>query len=940
STEIAEMVLLGPVLDNETYRRLLECATSAFSNAIMLDIDLLQGVVQLVQSAPPESLLPDDLVKILSILRVRLEGTHQQSSVHPFHLTLAVSRVLDVMADHKVKDLSRVVEHEPLSGVLSGMKGSSDPYLMYQACYAFQALQYVPDDETALQAVLRHSTGVVDGLVKVSAVFKLDVGAVLEGLGSLQEALGGAIGTAVTAYKGVCSLLESGRGVLESLQKGLGSGKKRPWYAAVRAANALAHAGQLKDLNRLIYEAPCRRDPLFQWGVCQLLGEVASDAVWEASVRQHAVNLLGELYNNDTKWGQDESVKTWMLSIMGQLAIIEDQAVSAASLALLKELKQDQGTASSVPYPLRNRLPLPTSSPILARVQNIPYVEYDLHLHKVQRLKESTQSVYIPPLAKPSLNARDEDLFPLMEKVQEFLESKRQVMLLLGDSGAGKSTFNRHLEQRLWTDYKQGDPIPLFINLPGIREPDDDLVTKQLTIYGFKDDQIQELKLHRQVILICDGYDESQQLVNLHKTNMLNQPKQWNTKMIISCRTQFLGPTYLDRFKPQPLDRYSSDSQDLFQEAVIAPFSMDQIRNYVEQYAKDPQTALWFQNQPVWSATEYMDKLAAIPNIMDLVKNPFLLTLALKALPRLVTSNKDLASIRVTRAGLYDMFIDQWLETNRLRLQSSALKDVEQEALNALIDDDFIAQGISYLLRLSAAIFKEQDGHPIVQYTHRQDKDTWKATFFGTDAEAKLLRDASPLMRSGNQYRFVHRSVLEYLLSCVIYNPTKDDKKFDPQAETAPSASQLLDTNNPLFQRDLLKEPSVIQFLSDRVKLSPDFERQLRGVVNLSKTDVSATIAATNAITILVKAGVYFNGADLRGIKIPGADLSGGQFDSTQLQGADLTGVNLSTSWLRQADMSDAHMEGVRFGELPYLEMDHYVNFCTYSPDGKMLGAA
>ncbi|KAF9111875.1 hypothetical protein BGW39_004220, partial [Mortierella sp. 14UC] len=193
STEIAEMVLLGPVLDNETYRRLLQHIITNYDQFVLLDVDLLQGLVQLVQSAPREALLPDDLVKILSILRVRLEGTHQQSSVHPFHLTLAVSRVLDVMADHKVKDLNRVTEHEPLSGVLSGLKGSSDPYLMYQACYAFQALQYVPDDETALQAVLRHSSGVVDGLVKVTAVFKLDVGAVLEGLGNLQEALGGAI---------------------------------------------------------------------------------------------------------------------------------------------------------------------------------------------------------------------------------------------------------------------------------------------------------------------------------------------------------------------------------------------------------------------------------------------------------------------------------------------------------------------------------------------------------------------------------------------------------------------------------------------------------------------------------------------------------------------------------------------------------------------------
>ncbi|KAG0054949.1 hypothetical protein BGZ90_005872, partial [Linnemannia elongata] len=129
STEIAEMVLIGPVLDNDHFRRLLSCTMNAFNNTGILDIHLLQGLVQLVQSAPSEVLLPDDLVKILRMLKNHLKDIHLQSSVHPFHLTLAVSRLLDVMAEHRVKDLDRFEDHEPLSGVLSGLKASSDPYL-------------------------------------------------------------------------------------------------------------------------------------------------------------------------------------------------------------------------------------------------------------------------------------------------------------------------------------------------------------------------------------------------------------------------------------------------------------------------------------------------------------------------------------------------------------------------------------------------------------------------------------------------------------------------------------------------------------------------------------------------------------------------------------------------------------------------------------------
>ncbi|KAG9063951.1 hypothetical protein KI688_004065 [Linnemannia hyalina] len=939
STEIAEIVLLGPVLDKETYRSLLSCTITAFEQSVLLNVDLLQGVVQLVQVAPPDSLISDDLVKILRVLRICLQDTHQQSSVYPFHLTLALSRLLDVMAEHKVKDLNRVEDHEPLSGILSGLKSSSDAYLMYQACYAFQALQYVPDDESALQSVLRHGTGVVNGLIQVSGVFKLDLGAVLEGLGNLQEALGGIMGVASDVYKGVNSVMESGRGVLDGLKEGFSEGKKRSWYAAIRVAQALLQAGQLKDLNQLIYEAPCRGDPLFQWGICQILGEIASDVMWDINVRQQAIDLLGDLYKNDSQWGKDESIKTWMVNIIGQLSTVSDQAVKTITIALLKDLHQDQGTTSRLLYPLRNRLPLPASSPILARVQNITPLEYDLCQYQIQRLQQHRQTVYISPLAKPNLKAKDEDVFPLLEKVLEFLASERQVMLILGDSGSGKSTFNRHLEHRLWTDYKQGGPIPLFINLPAIDRPDQDLIAKHLRANNFSDDQIQEMKQHRELILICDGYDESQQQDNLHRSNALNQPGQWNIKMVISCRTQFLGTTYVDRFKPQPTDRYATGPHDVFQEVAITPFSKDQVKNYVEQYAQDPQTMLLFrnQNQSAWSSEEYMYKLTAIPNIMDLVKNPFLLTLALKALPGLVASNKDLASIRITRVRLYDMFVDQWLETNRLRIQVNKLSQKDLEAYTSLIDDDFIGCGISYLLRLAAAIFKEQDGNPIVQYVHRQEKDSWKAEFFGTDPEAKLLREASPLTRTGNQFRFVHRSVLEYMFSRVIYNPAETvEEDMDPESETASPTALSSDDNGPLFQKSLLAEPSIIQFLCDRVKSIPAFEPQLRAVIDQSKTDETATIAATNAITILVRAGVAFHGADLRGVKIPSADLSGGQFDYVQLQGADLTGVNLSRSWLRKADLSGAQMKGVQFGELPYLELSDAVYTCAYSSDGTM----
>ncbi|KAG0278158.1 WD_REPEATS_REGION domain-containing protein, partial [Linnemannia gamsii] len=458
----------------------------------------------------------------------------------------------------------------------------------------------------------------------------------------------------------------SGQGVLDSLKQGFGSGKKQPWYAAIRVAYAFVQAGQLMDLNSLICEAPCRCDPLFQWGICQLLGEIAVDAVLPVSSRQQAIVLLGRLYKEDPDWGKDESVKTWMLTIIDKLGSTTDQEVAAIARALLQEIATDASLITQHPYPLRSRLPIPATSPILAKVQDIPYLEYELYKLKLQRLQEyDARAIYVPPQAKPSLLAKDDELFPLQEKVQDFLASNRQVMLILGDSGSGKSTFNRHLEHILWTEYKRGGPIPLFINLAAIDDPEHDMVTKQLQFHNFQEDQIMELKLHRQLVLICDGYDESQQRINLHRTNFLNQAGQWDTKMVISCRSQYLGPSYLDRFKPQSTDPYKSTPQGLFQEAVIAPFSKDQIQDYIEQYVPlEPRT---------WSTQDYMDKLTTIPNLMDLVKNPFLLLLALEALPDVIKGRQELSTIRVVRIQLYDTFVDHWLNVNKKRLLSNTL---------------------------------------------------------------------------------------------------------------------------------------------------------------------------------------------------------------------------------------------------------------------------
>jgi len=323
---VTEVVFLAPVLDHDDFRYLVKEFYLGIDQSGLLDIHQLEGLARLIQGAGPGDLDSDDLVKVLKLLSTRLRDTHQQSIHHLYQLTVAVSHVLDAMADASVKGLNRETIHEPLSSYLDELKQSSDPYLVYQAAYAYQALLCVPDDESPWQATLRRGGKVIEGVSGlVSAVNGLDLNGFIKGLGKIQEGLAGAgevVRVAKKAYKGAVSLGKSGQGFLECLQEGLSFSRKCAWYTALRGADAFIRDGSFVEFKKLVCEAPCRHDAAFQWGVCQLLGKIAANSEWSGETRQSAIAFLGEIYQDDVMWGDHTNVKQWILSILMQLTLV------------------------------------------------------------------------------------------------------------------------------------------------------------------------------------------------------------------------------------------------------------------------------------------------------------------------------------------------------------------------------------------------------------------------------------------------------------------------------------------------------------------------------------------------------------------------------------------------------------------------------------------
>ncbi|KAK3806847.1 MAG: hypothetical protein J3Q66DRAFT_421683 [Benniella sp.] len=271
---ITEVVCLAPVLEKGDFQYLLRELCKGIDQSTLLDVHRLDGLAQLIQCADPGYLYADDLVKLLELLSTRLRTTHTQSAQHMRQLTMAVSRVLDAMADTKVK------------------------------AYAHQALIYVPDDETLWQATLRRTGKVIQGVAGlVSAVKGLDLNGFLDGLKDIQQGVSGAAEVfrmAKSTIGGAISVADGGKSFVECTKEGLGVKRKLAWYPALRGAASLLRRGQLANFKRVVCEASCWLYPMFQWGVCQLLGEVAADSMWNAKTRQSSVMFLGEMYSNKT----------------------------------------------------------------------------------------------------------------------------------------------------------------------------------------------------------------------------------------------------------------------------------------------------------------------------------------------------------------------------------------------------------------------------------------------------------------------------------------------------------------------------------------------------------------------------------------------------------------------------------------------------------------
>jgi ankyrin repeat protein/WD40 repeat protein len=521
------------------------------------------------------------------------------------------------------------------------------------------------------------------------------------------------------------------------------------------------------------------------------------------------------------------------------------------------------------------------------------------HLHAPDWQQESLTFV---PL-RGTWFAQSEHSFGLEEEITKFLSSNKKVLLLLGDSGSGKSLYTQGLASKLWQDHKSDSPIPVWISLPSLKNPVNSAVEETFEKFGFNTEQIATLKKTHSFIFILDAFDETHQLKNLWVSNHLDQ---WKAKIIIACRREYLY--HVDNYKHffTPFNGEKALYLE-YDEMIIKPFSEEQIEQYIKRYI--------LHQKPEWSIEQYQKVIEEIPGLKNLLKTPFLLKLAMEALPKL---HHDKEQKYMTQAKLCDVFIEQWFIRQEQKLKL-AKKIKENEDIKPEFWD--YAKKLAQLMHQHKVTQINYDSSQASDLFGEVEDNPWQKFFNAENPKIELLRTACLVREvAQHQYAFIHNSLLEYFLTRNFYETLSADKKeVEAHTQKSVNTSSLKTVKNLLpedyfNQRLLVKENNTIQFLADRINENKIFKKSLFGRIIASKNNPKARIAASNAITILNRAGISFAENDFSQIHIPEANVAYSNFDHADLSGADLTGINLQNACIRNANFTNATLAKLEFG--------------------------
>ncbi|MGA9996708.1 MAG: pentapeptide repeat-containing protein [Pyrinomonadaceae bacterium] len=469
----------------------------------------------------------------------------------------------------------------------------------------------------------------------------------------------------------------------------------------------------------------------------------------------------------------------------------------------------------------------------------------------------------------------------LFKAVDRFLdeESPHRHLLLLADSGMGKSSFMLN-----YYDYNRRK-ICKRHKLAVIPLGADAALEK-----------IKDIKNQNETILFLDAFDEDPEARKGYEKRLDELIKVCTEfrRVLITCRTQFFPKdTAIPKIARMIFAPRRGQAQHTFWRLYLAPFSDKQVNTYLRRRFKP------------WAFKEKRKAFELAAKVPKLTVRPMLLL----HIPDLLQAEKPVT----TSWEIYQILTEKWYER-----ELGFWKDTE--SIRKFSEEIAVQFYINFLRNGSDRVSQETIASIIEQQRLSSQKiddplkeiANWNAT-----VRSLLHRDAV-----GN-WKFAHRSIMEFLFLKKFF---ADDKRCHSVPWTSMMKKFIVERSGPNLHQQFLSLSSFSGADLSEVDLGGV---DLRGMnfgstairitnlsgVNFSKAILNAAIFCKTNLSkaILSEASLRqadLTEADLRGADLSRSSLSGANLRGANLRGADLCGAHLNKSDLRGADLSRSNLRG------------------------------
>ncbi|MBN1209953.1 MAG: pentapeptide repeat-containing protein, partial [Myxococcaceae bacterium] len=501
---------------------------------------------------------------------------------------------------------------------------------------------------------------------------------------------------------------------------------------------------------------------------------------------------------------------------------------------------------------------------------------------RVQALRAERLASVNGAFVQPTVQ-RGETKLPALEALDQWLASRDQTALVLGEYGSGKSTTLAEWCSRLW---ERGDaPRPLLCSLASAATARDALGLL-LDAAGADDTTANRAALRllinaQRVLPIFDGFDEMATRLGSsglagRLSELLGVAEDTGRVVVSSREHYFESEATLHSTTAEALRQAVGASVGLTRLSFL-PFDRGQIEELVEKNLPSRQ-----------KVEEALRRIQETYDLMDLVKRPLLLGMVLASLDRIDST------ARVAPADIYEAYLRHWL--SQTAEDSESLTHAQKlEFAEALAEELWRSGTTSCSWQELRRTVRERMG--------RQLPDHLPPVAIFRDIEGGAF-----FVREGDEhYRFAHKSFLEYFLarSLVATLEAQPEQALDTRPFTREVAAFL----GEILRRqagDALQAPTVLT---------------LQALLRARGTpEGTARPAAANAFRLLHGLASWARDgrqwvperADLRGVELPGEDLRDARLGGALLSGALLSGADLSGAILTGADLSRAVLAGAR----------------------------